>query len=326
MPNKNRKTSNFNGKTNKSIMNVMFLDIKGYSALRDEEVENLIGRVFPDMKTIIDKREHEHVNTWGDAVVVSSGDVREIAHIALDLRDLFHSVDWRRHGIPVLQARISLHTGTMWTGVDVFTNRTMISGRTVNLAARIEPITEPGRVWATDDFVRILSREDQPLFRASSVGRRKLPKDAGEEELFVVYRGHETDPASKGKEAAVTIVEREGKVLLVKCAVGGGPTWQFPAGQLKPNSDAQQVAVEEVFNETDVRCRIVRKISERRHPDTEVYCYYYYATWISGEVVNKDRDENVAVEWVSPREALDRFTTNVDPAVKSLLESLERSE
>ena len=301
----------------------MFLDIKGYSQLSDDEVGSLVDEVFPQIHGLITEREHRHVNTWGDAIVIASDDIKDITHIALDLRDLFYKVDWRKHRITPLRARISLHMGTMWTGVDVFTNRTLISGRTVNLAARIEPITEIGQVWATGNFVGTLKREDQTLFKWASLGTRTLPKNAGEEELFVVYRGHEQDPRIKGKEAAVAVVVKDGKVLLVRCASTGGPTWQFPAGQMKPTSNAEQVAVDEVFNETDIRCRVVRKISDRCHPDTRVHCYYFLADWISGDAVNKDPEENLDVAWVSPADALGRFTTDVDPAVKSLLVSLE---
>lgn len=57
-----------------------------------------------------------------------------------------------------------------------------------------------------------------------------------------------------------------------------------------------------------------------------MYCHYFHAVWEEGEATNKDSRENAAVEWVSPAQALARFTTDVEPAVRTLLEALDRSE
>ncbi len=308
------------------MTNIMFLDMKGYSSLDDDEIRNLITHAFPEMQELVEKRAPDHVNTWGDAIVVTARDVREIAHVALDMRDFFYRFDWGRNGLRPLRARISLHTGAIWSGTDVFTGRGLILGHTVNLAARIEPITQPGQVWATTDFNTALTRDRQELFRSAPLGRSELPKGAGLEDLHVIYRAHEANPLDPGKEAAVAIVVKGRQVLVVHCVDGGKSIWQFPAGQVKPNADPEAVAVAEVFDETDIRCRIVGKIGQRRHPDTQVYCHYFHAVWEEGEATNKDSRENAAVEWVSPAQALARFTTDVEPAVRTLLEALDRSE
>jgi 8-oxo-dGTP pyrophosphatase MutT (NUDIX family) len=300
----------------------MFLDIKGYSAIDDNKLETFITLALPGMNKIIDARTHEYVNTWGDAIVVASQDIREITHIALDLRDFFFNFDWARHSLPKLQARISLHHGTVWRGSDVFTQRGLISGQCVNLAARIEPVAKPGQVWATKDFVGLLQRESQDLFKSREIGRMHLPKNFGVENLQVIYRSQERHPLAQGPQVAVTIVVKDKAVLLVKRAEEGELTWQFPAGQLKPKAEAEAAAVDEVFEETNIRCHIVRKIAEREHPDTDVYCHYFLAEYVSGDLMNKDERENLAVEWVPPGEALRRFTTDVEPAARALLETL----
>lgn len=306
----------------KITSSILFLDIKGYSKLDDNKLGNFIIHALPEIQSVIGKRIYNYINTWGDAIVIAADDVREITHIAMDLRDFFYNFDWPKYSLPILSARISLHHGTIWKGADVFTNRGMISGQTVNLAARIETVTEPGKVWATKDFIVILGREIQTLFKSNLIGEHMLPKDAGQEELYILYRYHEKNPLSKGREVSIAIVVKDKMVLLVRCAGTVGPTWQFPAGQIKPLANPEDTAVEEVFEETNVRCKIIEKISEREHPDTGVYCRYFRAEWQSGEAHNKDAKENNCVEWVSPLEALSRFTTHVEPAVKRLLETL----
>lgn len=307
----------------RKVLFILFMDIKGYSGLSDTHLKSFIENILPNMKEIVEKFKNEHINTWGDAIIVASADVRDIVQLALLLRDFFRTFDWERHNLSPLDARFSLHQGAIWSGVDLFTNRELIAGRTVNLAARIEPIVAPGQIWATRDFVLALEREKLSIAKASRIGDKDLPKNAGTEELYHIYRPSDPDPNLKIQTVSICIVQKDDQILLVNRIDTPPLGWQFPASFVKSSMPAEAQAAYGVLDETGITCVVERKIAERVHPDTGVFCHYFFARWTGGEAINKDTNENDAVEWVSPSEALQRFKTDIQPDVKALLEGMK---
>ena len=49
--------------------------------------------------------------------------------------------------------RIGLHAGPVFEGIDAITGRPNFFGSRVNRAARIEPVTLPGHIYASQQFV-----------------------------------------------------------------------------------------------------------------------------------------------------------------------------
>ncbi|UVF18858.1 NUDIX domain-containing protein [Microvirga terrae] len=315
-------SSSGNNSFTRTISGIMFLDLKGYSSMSEPQLRSFGENVLPELANMALKHGPDYINTWGDAIVIAMQDIKCMAQTAVGIRDFLRAFDWDSHQLPMIDARISIHMGSIYKGKDAFSERGMIIGRAVNLAARIEPMVTPGQVWATNDFIVALNREQQNLFKWSSLGVKTLAKEAGEEELFVIYRAHEPNPEVKGREVAVTVVRKDGQVLLVRRIDSSSPTWQFPAGQIKPNTRPEDAAVREVQEETGVSCVIVSKIGDRFHEEQMVHLHYFLADWKDGDAVNGDPKENDLVEWVSPREALSRFTLDVDSRIKSLLENM----
>jgi 8-oxo-dGTP diphosphatase len=106
---------------------------------------------------------------------------------------------------------------------------------------------------------------------------------------------------------AIAIVVRGPDVLLVQRRDDTtGLTWQFVAGVVKPGQQPEMVAVRETLAETGVHCTVTERLGGRLHPVTGVRCEYYLATYLAGEVENRDSDENVSAIW-APRDGLTRF-------------------
>lgn len=107
---------------------------------------------------------------------------------------------------------------------------------------------------------------------------------------------------------AVAVVVRESETLIVcrRGVDGGGITWQFPAGVVKPNTSAETVAVHETLAETAIHSAPVRKLGSRVHPVTKVFCEYVLCEYLTGDARNVDHIENVSVVWVEKSE-LTRF-------------------
>jgi 8-oxo-dGTP pyrophosphatase MutT (NUDIX family) len=127
---------------------------------------------------------------------------------------------------------------------------------------------------------------------------------------------------------AVSIVQKGYSFLMVRRKIPeGGLEWQFPAGIIRPKQDPKERAVEEVFNETNVKCNVTGKIGERRvHPDTGAKIIYYGCSYLSGEACNKDIGENAEVKWVKAWEVEKLVTSDLYSDVKELLRRIPRDE
>lgn len=115
-------------------------------------------------------------------------------------------------------------------------------------------------------------------------------------------------PGAQAFRVAIAIVVNGPKVLIVcrRGEDGGGISWQFPAGIVKPGVSPETVAVRETLAETSVHCTVVRSLGSRLHPITNVMCDYLLCEYLAGDAENVDVVENVSVTWTD-RAALTRF-------------------
>lgn len=127
------------------------------------------------------------------------------------------------------------------------------------------------------------------------------------------FAHHLNEPTREARQAqaltvAIAVVVRDGNVLLVcrRDAETAGITWQFVAGVVKPGAVPELVAVRETLAETGIHCAVRMHLGSRIHPVTGVHCDYYLCDYLTGEVENRDPDENVSVVW-APRASVTRF-------------------
>ena len=127
-------------------------------------------------------------------------------------------------------------------------------------------------------------------------------------------------------KVAIAVVVDESRVLIVcrRGEDGGGISWQFPAGMVKPGVAPETVAIRETLGETGVHCSILRKLGSRLHPVTHVLAEYVLCEYLAGEAQNMDVLENVSVVWVEKSE-LTRFIP-ADRIFPPILEALEATE
>ncbi|MGH3751819.1 MAG: NUDIX hydrolase [Pseudonocardiaceae bacterium] len=122
---------------------------------------------------------------------------------------------------------------------------------------------------------------------------------------------------------AIAVVVKDSEVLVVcrRGDDGGGISWQFPAGMVKPGVSPETVAVRETLSETGVHCSVLRQLGSRIHPITSVLCHYLLCEYLAGDAQNLDVIENVSVVWVD-RKILPRFIPP-DRVFPPVLEALE---
>lgn len=334
--------------------NVLFGDVKGYSALNNNQLRVFAETILPMAADRIKRFDYFHVNTWGDGIIVASESIQECACIAVELRDLFEYLDWERYNLPPLDVRLSIHHGEYFKGVDPFTDAGLLTGRSIILAARIEPITTPGRIWITQAAAVILGDAERGSklkhFAADEIGPIELPKGAGEENLFLLRRAK--DPClseeeredilnasrmrremaqSKAQgltdagafEVCVGIVIHDGQVLLVRRnRDNSGLHWMFPSGKKLPVDDEKYVVVKEVKQETGISCVCLEKIVDvTSHPLTGARCHFYHLRPLDAMPPrNLDPEENAETRYVPVRDIAQFITQHLTPEVAAFLE------
>lgn len=122
---------------------VLLADVVGYSRLMSEDEDGTHSRLARYLDELIDptiKRYHGRaVRSMGDGLLVEFGSAIDAVRCALDIQ---RGLEGQMQE-PKIQLRIGINTG------DVIVDQRDIYGTSVNIAARIEAIAQPGTVYAS---------------------------------------------------------------------------------------------------------------------------------------------------------------------------------
>jgi class 3 adenylate cyclase len=173
------------------IVGLLFADARGFSKLTEREiplfVDHLLGSVASELAR--SARPALFANTWGDGVYLVFRDARDAGEFALRLCEAVRRMDWKAKGFTHdLSLRIGLHAGPAYPGIDPVTGRLSYIGAHVSRAARIEPITPPGEVYASGAFAALARADDVREFVCGYVGQTPLAKGYGTYPTYVVRR------------------------------------------------------------------------------------------------------------------------------------------
>jgi len=144
---------------------MMFSDVVGFSKLQDAHLPGLwdffahVAEAMPDTLP-----EPEIIESWGDGLFVVMDTAMDLAAYVFALAEAIATADPGRFGLPVpISLRVGVHAGPIFAGRHPLTGRSMVFGGHVNRAARIEPITVPGHIYASQQFVAQLVAEESAL-------------------------------------------------------------------------------------------------------------------------------------------------------------------
>jgi class 3 adenylate cyclase/tetratricopeptide (TPR) repeat protein len=184
------------GEVSRDVVAILFADLVGYSRLSEDQVPHYIrgflGTAADRLSVLGGKPLFR--NIWGDAMFFVYQDLVEAAGAAMALRDMVRETDWASLGLPEdLNIRIGLHAGPVYYGVEPLLERINFFGFHVNQAARIEPITSPGNVYASEHFAALLLAESEHDLNCRYVGVISLPKEFGSYPIFHLSRKSEID-------------------------------------------------------------------------------------------------------------------------------------
>ncbi len=175
------------------IRTMLFADVVGYSGLQETQVPFFMHEFLARVSAALDNLpgQPELVNTWGDALFAVMDSAGPLAEYALALQRVVTGTDWSACGLPAgLNVRIALHAGPAFAGRDPFTERPNLYGTQVNRTARLEPVTAPGQVYATEQFVALLLAEqgvESGRVAYEYVGNLALAKRFGRQAIYHLY-------------------------------------------------------------------------------------------------------------------------------------------
>jgi predicted ATPase/class 3 adenylate cyclase len=140
----------------RKTVTIVFCDVTGSTALGErldpEALRRVMSRYFDEMKVSIERHGGTVEKFIGDAVMAVFGiplvhedDALRAVRAAADMRvalELLNKELEREHGV-TLAARIGVNTGEVVAGAS---EQTLVTGDTVNIAARLEQAAAPGEV------------------------------------------------------------------------------------------------------------------------------------------------------------------------------------
>lgn len=148
---------------------IMMVDVQGYSQLMgtDEDTTvDLIQDFHQRIGTLIEQFEGRVVDTAGDSVFCEFDSVVNAVRCARRVQEDQAALNRERGGDGHMHTRIGLHLG------DVIVEDYHVYGDGVNIAARLEPLAEPGGICMSEAvYQQIRNKLDMPL---EDLGLREL--------------------------------------------------------------------------------------------------------------------------------------------------------
>jgi class 3 adenylate cyclase len=182
------------------IAGILFADVVGFSSLSDIEVVRFYSEFLGAVGRLLALTQHPPLvrNTWGDGLYLIFESVRDAGVFALELSAMTVNTDWSSVELPdTLSLRIGLHGGPLFDFSDRVTGQLTLGGKHVTRAARVEPVTPPGMVYATQEFAALAAAYGVTEFVCEPVGRVRLAKKAGMTPLFTVRPAREESAARR---------------------------------------------------------------------------------------------------------------------------------
>jgi class 3 adenylate cyclase len=175
-----------------NICALMFADAVGYSSLREREIPIFVRHYLTCAMLALQGCAIVPLvhNTWGDGLYFVFDSVRDAGVFAIDFRDRILATNWLSLGLTNrFSVRIALHAGALYRIYDPVIGRWTYVGAEVTRAARLEPSTDPGKIFASLAFAALASAENVTTFTCREVGKLRLYKNAGEATVYEVVAG-----------------------------------------------------------------------------------------------------------------------------------------
>ncbi|MGE5203872.1 MAG: tetratricopeptide repeat-containing protein [Acidobacteriota bacterium] len=170
---------------------LVFGDVKGFSTLKEPDMPAFLDHVIGGFGDALDAfgAAVEYAETAGDGIYLVVSDVATAARCCLALQDTMRPERLAKVGLPNVQGlRVSAHVGPVSRGYDRVTKRNKFFGTEIIRTARIEPVTQVGAIYVTEQFAATLYCEAGGEFRCEYVGIQPMAKGYGQCRMYSLRR------------------------------------------------------------------------------------------------------------------------------------------
>jgi class 3 adenylate cyclase len=175
----------------RALVSLLFADAVGFSKLTEAEIPRFVSHFLGPIAALLERASRPPVvrNTWGDALYFAFDDIAAAGVLALEISELIRDSHWPELGLPAgLGIRIALHSGPAYPVVDPIIGQASYTGVHVSRAARIEPITPAGAVYASREFAALAEAVGVTEFVCEYVGVTSMAKSYGDFPTYQVRR------------------------------------------------------------------------------------------------------------------------------------------
>lgn len=171
-----------------AVKGFLFADVKHFSKLTEDQLPVFQNHYMGAISELIEEQDCRPVvmNTWGDAIYMVFDNVSQTGTFALRLRDKLNQEHLKKStGLPEdLAIRIAVHAGPAYSLLDPITRQFSFTGSHVTYTARMEPITKPSQVYASEAFAALSSLLQHTPFTCQYIGVQPSAKAYGDIALY----------------------------------------------------------------------------------------------------------------------------------------------
>jgi adenylate cyclase len=160
---------------------IMFTDLVGYSSitsLDEEKALKLLREHRQILQSVFEKYQGRVVKTMGDGFLVEFASAVEAVNCAVQAQIQMRTLNENHRQDQKILVRIGIHVG------DIVHSNGDILGDAVNVAARLQPISEPGGICLTKQAVDQIERK--VAYKMMKLGTRELKNIRYPVELYKV--------------------------------------------------------------------------------------------------------------------------------------------
>lgn len=180
---------------------IMFTDIVGYSALTQQN-EALTLELLEEhrklMRPLFSQYGGREIKTMADGFLVEFTSALEAVRCAIEIQKAMRAHNLASPAERRLEIRIGIHVG------DIVHRENDVLGDGVNIAARLQPLAEPGGICLSEDVVRLIKNKiDEPII---ALGKHKLKNIQEPMEIYKIALSQPVPTPSSQEKKSIAVL------------------------------------------------------------------------------------------------------------------------
>lgn len=172
------------------MVGLIFADFAGFQRIEDPELPRFWNTIMRAIAQILERQGEAILlrQTWGDALHVVTTDASTAARVMAEIQYYMalHRLK-KDDGLAELRLRIAGHYAPVFESTDPITRQRTYYGSQLSLTARVEPVTPPGGIYATEALAAQLAIEAPDHYACEYVGEVELAKRFGSYRLYALH-------------------------------------------------------------------------------------------------------------------------------------------